>query len=105
MNYFSKTKIQVVEDMITQIFKYQEVENVITFDENNQNYIENIEIDEKTEDTQFINTETVNVENGESIKQLNYFNKKELVFTGVKRNEKCPCNSGLRYKECHGKLI
>ncbi|MCF0253048.1 MAG: SEC-C domain-containing protein, partial [Duodenibacillus sp.] len=28
----------------------------------------------------------------------------ELDFTGVGRNDPCPCGSGKRYKDCHGKL-
>jgi peptide deformylase len=28
---------------------------------------------------------------------------KKIIFDKVKPNEKCPCNSGLKYKKCHGK--
>ena len=40
-----------------------------------------------------------NAEKGEDGKALD-----PAMFAGIRRNDNCPCNSGLKYKHCHGKI-
>ncbi len=37
------------------------------------------------------------------VEQVNALQKRELKNTG--RNELCPCGSGIKYKQCHGKKL
>ncbi len=50
--------------------------------------------------TVLLNLEVVQESNGETVNDLN----NDISFKKIGRNEPCPCNSGKKYKHCHGSL-
>lgn len=98
---FNVVKIEVAEFLIKTEFVFHDEETTTTYEEPIEHHYEDV-IGEN--DFSLIETsEELVADNEEESKDLLLLTD-NVNFNGVSRNDLCPCNSGFKYKHCHGKL-